>query len=684
MHTRATPPTVLLVDDNAAQRAALTVALAELQVPVVEADSGRDALRALLRQTFAVILLDVNMPGLDGFETAALIRQRPSSEHTPIIFVTAHEDDAYALRGYAMGAVDYILSPVQPNVLRAKVSVFIDLYRNAEEIRVQRQMLERYSTQLRQLSEASLAIFSAAGFDDLLSVVAENASRIIGARQASVSALAPHNKRLMTAMVTLPSSGRAQGTIRIAGDVPALRLQQVMRLPNAGDRGGVGLVPSEVVPGQPLRGWMGAPLVARDGRTLGVIQLSEKIEGDFNGEDEDLLSQLARMAATTLDNAAAAEAREANRLKDEFLGVLSHELRTPLQAIIAWVDIMRQQASEGSMRQAADVVERSAQAQMRLINDLLDVSRIARGQLQLEREHLELGQIVRQALETVRATAVSRRIAVAFDVPGGTCPVEGDATRLQQVAWNLLSNALKFTPEGGRVEVSLANEGNHVVLRVLDNGPGIAEAFLPFVFERFRQADSSAARPYGGLGLGLAIVRHLVEIHGGEVAAANAPDAGAIFTVRLPRASGATVALTGPVEVPPAESRSTRLDGIHVLLVEDEVDSRDALAEVLQCLGANVEAVGSAAAALQAVQARVPDVLVSDVGMPGEDGYSLIQQLRSWEQTRGGGLPAIALTAYARIEDRVAALRSGFDAHVHKPVEPAQLAQLVKQLARRA
>ncbi len=684
--THAQAPAVLVVDDNVAQRAALRAVLEDLDVTVVEAESGRDALRCLLRQTVAVILLDVNMPGLDGFETAALIRQRPRSEHTPIIFVTAHEDDTYAVRGYSMGAVDYILSPVQPSVLRAKVAVFIDLYRNAEEIRAQRRTLEQYATQLRQLSEASLAIYSASDFEDVLSVVADQAARIIGARQASASALAPHSGRMTTVALATPAAGaRVTRTLRTAPDLPALGLRQPMRLPHPSGNG-ENIAPATLIDGWPLRGWLAAPLIARDGRSLGIVQLSEKADGEFSAADEDLLMQLARMAATTLDNTVAAEAREANRLKDEFLGVLSHELRTPLQAIIAWMDILRQQPSDGALRaQAAEVVERSAQSQMRLISDLLDVSRIARGQLHVERESLDLSGVVRVALEAVRAMAAAKRITLAFVAPADECLVDGDATRLQQVAWNLLSNAVKFTPEGGRVEVSLARDVDQLTLRVRDSGPGIPATFLPHIFERFRQADSSAARPYGGLGLGLAIVRHLVELHAGHAFADNAPGGGALLTVTLPRARGAPQA-TPERRVPltAVDKRPARLDGIRVLLVEDENDSRAALSELLQCLGAEVEAVDSAKAALQAVQRRVPDILVSDVGMPGEDGYALIQQVRAWEGAQGSGMPAVALTAYARLEDRVAALRSGFDAHVHKPVEPAQLAHLVKQLARRA
>ena len=288
-------------------------------------------------------------------------------------------------------------------------------------------------------------------------------------------------------------------------------------------------VPTQLIRGRPLRGWMAVPLVARDGRALGVVQLSDKVDGEFSAEDEDLLMQLARMASTTLDNALAAEAREANRLKDEFLGVLSHELRTPLQAIFAWVDILRQRPTDTALlAQAAEVVERSAQAQMRLIGDLLDVSRIARGQLQLERESVELAAVVRLALDTVRPMATAKRITISFRAAGRRLSRStATPTRLQQVVWNLLSNAVKFTPEGAASRCRWPPAPISWCCACSDSGPGIPAAFLPHVFERFRQADSSAARPHGGLGLGLAIVRHLVELHGGEVAAENAAGGGA-------------------------------------------------------------------------------------------------------------------------------------------------------------
>ena len=398
--------------------------LADLDVTVVEAESGREALRCLLRQPFAVILLDVNMPGLDGFETAALIRQRPSSEHTPIIFVTAYEDDAHAMRGYSLGAVDYILSPVQPNILRTKVSVFIDLYRKAEEIRAQREALERYATQLRQLSDASLAIHSASDFDDVLAVVADNAARIIGARQASVSALTPHSGRVTTVVVVAPANGpRTTRIVRNSSvDLPALGINRPMRLLHPGTNGD-GAGPADLIDGRPLHGWLAAPLTARDGRRS-ASSSSPRSPTATSPPRTRICCAVRADGVDALENTVAAEAREANRLKDEFLGVLSHELRTPLQAILTWMDILRQQpADAGPARAGAEVIERSAQSQTRLIADLLDVSRIVRGQLRLERQNVELTAVVRLALETVQAMAASKRIVLSFVPPGDDCRV---------------------------------------------------------------------------------------------------------------------------------------------------------------------------------------------------------------------------------------------------------------------
>jgi len=446
-------------------------------------------------------------------------------------------------------------------------------------------------------------------------------------------------------------------------------------------------MPQQLVPNLPMRGLLAAPLSGRDRAAHGVVQLSDKISGDFTAEDEDILLQLPQMASIAIENTVAAEAREANRLKDEFLGVLSHELRTPLQALLTWIGILRRQPVEPALlKRGLEVIERSAKTQTQLIADLLDVSRIIRGQLRLESAPVDLASITELAIEAIRPEAVLKQVTIAFAPPSPGCGIVGDATRLQQVVLNLLSNAIKFTPSGGRVDLRISETENEVMLQVRDTGCGIAPEFLPHLFERFRQADSSASRQHGGLGLGLAIVRHIVVLHGGRVEAANASDGpGAVLTTYFPRhrAADTAAAATAPELVVP-QLNGLRLDGIRVVLVEDERDARESLTTALELLGARVFAVSSASAAMQVLEQEPADVLLSDIGMPDEDGYALIRKLRAWEAGRGSRLPAAALTAYARAEDRAGALHAGFDTHVHKPVEPLELARVVRRLAGRA
>jgi signal transduction histidine kinase len=675
---------VLLVDDQPAQRLALAAILGDLDVNLVQAASGRAALRCVLQQEFAVILLDVNMPGLDGFETAALIRARPSCEHTPIIFITAYSDDAQAARGYSLGAVDFILAPVRPDVLRTKVSVFIDLFRKTEEVTRQREALRRYADQLHQLGRASLAIHSAGSVEGVLGTAIDHAAEIIGAHQAAAIAGAHAG----VTPIAVSALGRALG-----GRAPAAA-GAVLRQPITGTLRATAAeievrppwsCSAELIKGQPMRGWLAAPLGAHDGRVFGTVQLSDKAAGEFSEEDESILMQLAQMAAIAIENTLAVEAREANRLKDEFLSVLSHELRTPLQAMLTWISILRSEHADSTMLpRGLEVIERSARAQVRLIGDLLDVSRIIRGQLRLETGSVDLVMVIELALETLRPAAEAKGLTIDWTPPPGGCRIEGDAARLQQVVSNLVSNAIKFTPKGGRVTLGLRVDLTELQLTVLDTGPGIPSEFLPHMFERFRQADTGSGRGHGGLGLGLAIVRHLVELHGGTVVAANAPNGGALLTVSLPRLPVIPSAVrrdaTRPV-LPAGRPHTVWLDGIRVLLVEDEADARESLGQALQALGAHVVAVESAAAALLALDQSRPDVLLSDIGMPERDGYSLIQAVRAREAGRDARLPAAALTAYVRAEDYASALNAGFDAHVHKPVEPLELARIVRRLA---
>ena len=402
-----------------------------------------------------------------------------------------------------------------------------------------------------------------------------------------------------------------------------------------------------------------------------------------------------RLLAAEQEARAAAEA--ANRSKDEFLATLSHELRTPLNAILGWAQLLRVGALPADeTSQGLETIERNAKAQAQLVDDLLDLSRIIAGKVRVEVGPVDLVAVVEGALDSVRPAADAKGIAVIPVLDAHAGPVVGDANRLQQVAWNLLSNAIKFTPRGGRVDVWLCGTESDAELTVSDNGTGIRREFLPHVFDRLRQADGSTTRRHGGLGLGLAIVRHLVELHGGTVSAFSEGEGrGSSFTVRLPLSTGPrrfigrhVLSEPGTESVPPggapiAPSAHTRsLEGAKVLVVDDEPDAREIVQVSLEQRGATVSTAASAAEALVAMRGAggPPDVLLSDIGMAGEDGYSLIGQVRQLSDVDGGNVPAVALTAYARDEDRTRALDAGFQEHVSKPVEPAHLAAVVARL----
>ncbi|MBD2102633.1 PAS domain S-box protein [Leptolyngbya sp. FACHB-261] len=389
------------------------------------------------------------------------------------------------------------------------------------------------------------------------------------------------------------------------------------------------------------------------------------------------------------EQAARAEAEKANRVKDEFLATLSHELRTPLNGILGWSQMLRRGTlNTATTERALETIERNARAQVQLIDDLLDISRIIRGQLRLEMQPCELVPLISTSIDALRPGAEAKGIQVESLLDPTVGTVAGDANRLQQVLWNLLSNALKFTPGGGRVQVTLVRVGSQAEIRVSDTGKGINPEFLPYVFERFRQADSSITRAHGGLGLGLAIVRHLVELHGGSVAVESPGEGqGATFSVRLPLLL-AKAAIEVPRDETPLSSRpvnnnSPDLEDLKILVVDDEADARELLIAVLQAAGAQVKAVSSASEALSVLPKFQPHVLVSDIGMPDEDGYRLIQRLRSLSAEQGGKIPAVALTAYAREQDRRQALSAGFQTHLSKPIDPADLVVVVASLAGR-
>jgi CheY-like chemotaxis protein/nitrogen-specific signal transduction histidine kinase len=386
-----------------------------------------------------------------------------------------------------------------------------------------------------------------------------------------------------------------------------------------------------------------------------------------------------RAALLIRERDARKHAEEADRLKDEFLATLSHELRTPLTSILGWASMIRNGEVEGpNATRAIETIERNARSQARLIDDLLDVSRIITGNLRLDLYPLNLAPIVEAAIDALRPTADVKGIQIRAET-SGDCLVKGDPNRLRQVIWNLLSNSIKFTQRGGVVSIDLRCVGSTVRLKVADTGEGISAEFLPYVFDRFRQAEASISRKQGGLGLGLAVVRHLVELHGGSIGAeSDGVGQGSLFTVDLPLAEERRDPARAEERRREGDRRrsrkgSVRLDGVHVLLVEDDDDSRKLLGTMLKRHGARVTSTKSAAEALQVFADDLPDILISDIGMPDEDGYEFIRKLRELPPEKGGRTPAIALTGYASRKDRERALGAGYHQHMAKPIEQADM-----------
>jgi signal transduction histidine kinase len=539
---------ILIVDDRPENLLALEAILGRLGLNLVRANSGREALKAMLDQDFALVLMDIAMPGLDGYETAELIRKHERLRLTPIIFLTANNQaDTHVFKGYSVGAVDYLFKPLVPEILLSKVNVFVELYQN-------RQMLKEQAAELRR---------------------------------------------------------------------------------------------------------------------------------SYEEMEQRVLERTSDLAAAKL------EAETINRMKDEFLATLSHELRTPLNAILGWTHLLESgKRDEATVAHATRVIRNSAQAQAQLVTHILDVSRIISGKLSLHLSEVDLRTVIDNTLDTLQPATVAKGITICTKYDGRSTLI-ADQDRLQQVMWNVLSNAIKFTPKAGRIDVEMSATPQDVRLTIADNGVGIDPDFLPRVFDHFSQADASQSRAHRGLGLGMAIVRHLVEMHGGVVSVESAgKDQGTTVSVILPVRAAAAKDDEPGHRTPPASrdiapQPMASLDGISVLIVDDEEDARDVLTLILQDRGAEVTAVGSAAAALDSLRQRVPDVLVSDIGMPGEDGHAFLRKLRSLGSELGGHVPAIALTAYATAADTAKALAAGFNHHVRKPVTPAEIVDVVAVMASR-
>jgi PAS domain S-box-containing protein len=440
----------------------------------------------------------------------------------------------------------------------------------------------------------------------------------------------------------------------------------------------------------PIRSYLAVPVKRIGGGVIGGLFFGHSRPGVFTEQHERFASGIASWATVALENARLyADAQEANRLKDEFLAVLSHELRTPLNAILGYARLLRGNLLPAEqVERGIETVERNARWLTQIVDDVLDVSRIISGKIRLNVQAVDLASVVNNAVATVQPAADAKGVRIQDLIDSRTGPISGDPDRLQQVVWNLVSNAVKFTPKGGRVQVLLERVNSHVEIVVSDTGAGIPADFLPLVFERFRQADSGPTRTTGGLGLGLAIVRHIVEMHGGSVHAQSpGVGQGATFTVRLPVMI--VQARTEPKREHPAAERREPLaaigdlHGVSVLAIDDEADALGLLRDILELAGAKVTTASSAAASLRVLETARPDVILADIGMPDMDGHALIRRIRALPDPEVRDIPAAALTAFARSEDRTKALQSGFEMHLSKPVDPGELVAAVATLVRR-
>ncbi len=633
---------ILVVDDNADMRDYLSRLLSDWDVDT--AANGAAALDRVRVSPPDLVVADVMMPELDGFGLLSALRENPATRHIPVMLLSARAGEEATLEGIAAGADDYLVKPFTARDVLARVTAQLSRAR-------ERELLRERMTQIESvINNAPIGVylvdqdFRLAHVNPVARPVFGDIPNLVG-RDFDNVVRRLWQKDYADEIVRLFRHTLESGEPYISDERAEMRID---------------LGKTEYYE------WRIDRISLPDGR-YGVVCYFRDISAQVQArlaiaESESQFRQLADSLS------------EANRIKDEFLATLSHELRTPLNAILGWSHLLRSGTLPAQTHQRAlEALDRNAKAQTQLVDDLLDVSRIISGKLAIKSEQVDLAAVIAVAIDAIRPSATAKGVNLEVTIdPGAQVFVTGDADRLQQVAWNLLSNAVKFTPDGGRVDVEVRRAVSCAELIVADTGQGIAASFLPHVFERFRQADSSTARTHGGLGLGLAIVRHLTEAHGGSVTVESAGTGqGTTFVVRLP--IRAVAERTMVADAPGIRSNERTLAGRRVLVVDDEEDARELLQFVLQAQGADVTTAGSAGAALQLIDRDAFDVLVADIGMPEQDGLSLIRAIRNLPAASGGATPAIAVTAYASLREREEALRAGYNWHLSKPVELNQL-----------
>ena len=696
---------ILIVDDRSDKLLVYRTILEDLDQNLFTVASGEQALKQVLERDFAVILLDVNMPGMDGLETAALIRKRGRSAHIPIIFVTADfNDDHHMAKGYALGAVDYIASPVMPEVLRAKVKVFVDLYLLAQqaqrqaqehialaEEKVARAAAEQATRRLAFLAQASVAL---AGSLDLAAITRELAGLCVPfLADVCALTLAAENDESSSTEAAWMSDDPQLGLLRrsLAGvgnrwfDHAVERVQKSGKVetfgecaPNTTTSGpGEAMLASDIGAAAefPVNGLAMVPLPAR-GRTLGVLALGLGPSGrKFDADALSMATDLAGRAAIALDNARLyGKIQAEDRRKDEFLAMLAHELRNPLAPISNAVHILQvSEKDPAKFKWAIEVISRQLTQLVRLVDDLLDVSRITRGKIELKIEAIDASKVVAAAVETSRPFVDALEHTLTVLLPPEPLLLKGDFARVAQILANLINNAAKYTNQGGRIAVTAAREGANVVFRVRDTGIGIPGELLSSIFEPFTQIDRTLARSQGGLGIGLTLVRRLVEMQGGRVfASSDGPDQGSEFTVSLPAAAPAQRAKGESTEW--GRTTTDHLD-LCVLVVDDNHDVAESTAVLLRLVGCEVHLAHDGEEALRLVPRVRPDAVLLDIGLPRMNGYEVAERIRSDPENRD--ILIVAVSGYGQQEHRLRSKQAGFDQHVVKPIDPSVLSSLL-------
>jgi len=679
---------ILIVDDRLDKRVVFRTILEELDQNIVTASSGEEALRWLLDNDCAVILLDVNMPGMDGLETAELIRARRKSAHTPIIFITAFADEMHTARGYSLGAVDYILSPVVPNILRSKVKALVQLHRLNAELKKRsdervalvkeqaaRSMAEESQRRASFLAEATQVMASSLDVDTIL----KGASGLVVPYLADYGAIA---------LVNDDGTVRAQRSSSVAGWNPYMGAhaasfdEKVAQLrSHAIDNGTPESV--KLADDGPAGEIHAFPLVTR-GKARGALLLALGPSGrSLAGADLSLADSLAGRAASALENCMLyEEIQRADQRKNEFLATLSHELRNPLAPMRAALHMLRGRAIDpDKSRSLLETMDRQVAQMTRLVEDLLDISRITRGAIELRRETLEVGAEVRNAIESCQGQIEVGGHKIAVKLPKEPLYVVADRVRMQQILENLILNACKYTEHGGRIEVSAESTIAEAVIRVTDNGIGIAPEKLSQVWELFVQVDESPERIRKGLGIGLALVRDLVRRHGGTVeATSEGLGRGSTFTVHLPRAVRVDIPREKAAPQPAAQP-AAEVAGRRVLIVDDNLDACETLAMMLELLGQETRQAHEGTGALKAAQEYKPELIFMDIGLPGLTGHEIVERMRGELGMKDTYI--VALSGYGTEEDRRKSLVAGFDNHFVKPLDPSSLPSVLAECEKR-